>query len=150
MSDYSFGTGEFFLIEEVITQCRAPGNFDGKSVRILGIVEHFDVVGNRVLLKHNASTIEVDTSFIGPCPFHKGWLFQFIGEIDNSAVRSCKLVSAKVMRFVSTLCLLITAKMWTWNIWHFNFCPYVSRKSPTSVHARQPTNDASISLYTCV
>lgn len=149
MSEYSFGAGEFFLIEEVIAQCRTPGNFDGKSVRILGTVEHFDVIRNRVLVKHNGSTIQVDTSLIGPCPFHKGWLFQFIGEIDNSAVRTFQLVC--FVRAKTTFCMYYFVPMT--KILPFLFVTlgavFPGKALPPCTHSNRQTTPRFYSVHSC-
>ena len=80
---HDFGYGEFFLVRELVEAEQAGRPLDDRSVCVIGTVQTYDHIKCRVQLNHGEHVLVVDTTLIGPCPFHTGWRFQFIGELGH-------------------------------------------------------------------
>jgi hypothetical protein len=68
---------------------------DGRSVSVVAFVRRYDLARCLVELEHDGATLLVDTSLVGPCPFHCGWLFHVIGELDHCMVRHSTAVAVR-------------------------------------------------------
>jgi len=93
MASYNFSSGTFLFIKELVADSDVGAKFLGKSICVTGKIKHYDHVHCRVTIAENGYELDVDTDLVGPCPFHAGWLFQFIGEVDKTKVKVGHLIA---------------------------------------------------------
>ena len=80
---HSFSFGEFFQIPELLAAGKVRC-LNENSVSVVGAVQDYDHVKCTVTIEQAGTTLDVETSLLAPTPFHQGWLFQFIGEVQHA------------------------------------------------------------------
>eukprot|EP00118_Oscarella_pearsei_P011235 m.73904 g.73904 ORF g.73904 m.73904 type:complete len:136 (+) comp35861_c0_seq2:657-1064(+) len=79
--------GEILHIKEVVAVFAAAG----KSVRVLGRLQRYDVAASVAVLTMDNYSLQVDTKLLEPCPFRVNSLYQVIGEIESRSGETGKV-----------------------------------------------------------
>ncbi|XP_041373570.1 CST complex subunit TEN1-like [Gigantopelta aegis] len=106
-------SGEPLLISEIFDRLATDAaSLEGKSIRVTGRLQTHNVHDSTVMVTDPKSTksLIVDTSLIEPFCAKLGSLFQFIGEVDCLSEDCDMKLTARVVRCVDGLDLVMYEK----------------------------------------